>query len=125
MRGRLISPFLFIGETMSRLLSSNPYSQKETFWHDNNDGTYTIETKQHIKEVLEANKRKANDYEKGSMIGNTQRHWQHVAEIPNNLYLELTQKFGDPSNNPEASKKWKRWLNDSENRFFRTGGGSM
>ena len=53
---------------MSRLISRNPYSKKETFWHDNNDGTYTIETKQHIKEVLDANKRKSNDYEKGSMI---------------------------------------------------------
>ena len=52
---------------MSRLLSRNPYSQKETFWHDNDDGTYTIETKQHIKAVLDANKRKANDYQKGSL----------------------------------------------------------
>ena len=59
------------------------------------------------------------------MIGNTQKHWQHIAEIPSTLFLELTQKFGDPTNNPEASKKWKRWLNDSDNRFFRTGGGSM
>lgn len=110
---------------MSRLLSRNPYSQKETFWHDNDDGTYTIETKQHIKEVLDANKRKANDFEKRSMIGNTQKHWQHIAEIPNNLYLELSKKFGDPKDNPEASKKWRLWLNDPDNRFFRTGGGSM
>ena len=51
---------------MSRLLSRNPYSQKETFWHDNDDGTYTIETKQHIKAVLDANKRKANDYQKAA-----------------------------------------------------------
>ena len=107
----------------SRLLSRNTASQKETFWHDNNDGTYTIETKQHIKEVLDANKRLANDFQKGKLIGNTQAHWQQIADIPNNLYLELREKFGDPKDNPEATKKWKQWFNDSDNRYFRTGGG--
>jgi hypothetical protein len=47
---------------------------------------------------------------------------QHVAEIPNVVYAHLVEKFGKPSENPKA---WKQWLNDSENRAFRTGGGHV
>jgi hypothetical protein len=56
------------------------------------------------------------------LIGNTQRHLQHVAEIPNVVYAHLVEKFGPIRENPKA---WKAWLNDSENRAFRTGGGML
>jgi hypothetical protein len=36
--------------------------------------------------------------------------------------LELRQRFGDPRDNP---KDWKKWLNDYNNRYFRTSGGSV
>jgi len=55
-------------------------------------------------------------------MGNTQRHQQKVAEIPATLYYDLVKKLGDPKHNMAA---WKRWLNDPENRFFRTTGGSV
>jgi len=32
------------------------------------------------------------------------------------------QKFGKPAENPKA---WKQWLNNNENRVFRTGGGHL
>ena len=56
------------------------------------------------------------------MIGNTQRHMQHVAEIPNVVYNHLIETLGTPQENP---KGWKAWLNDSQNRDFRTGGGNV
>ena len=56
------------------------------------------------------------------MIGDTQRHWQQVAEIPNVIYLQLVEKYGAPRDNPTA---WRKWLNDYDNRYFRTGGGSL
>ena len=43
---------------MKRLIEKNPYSQKEIWMHDNPDGGYTIEEKQHINEVLDINKAK-------------------------------------------------------------------
>ena len=70
-------------------------------------------------------KAKMNEYRKGRLIGNTQNHWQQVAEIPSMVYMDLMKKFGDPHNNPEAQKKWKAWLNDIDNRYFRTGGGNV
>jgi len=52
----------------------------------------------------------------------TQKHMAHIAEIPNVLYHHLLKTLGKPSENPKA---WKQWLNDSENRAFRTGGGNV
>tara|TARA_A100000171_G_scaffold46022_1_gene50380 strand:- start:959 stop:1291 length:333 start_codon:yes stop_codon:yes gene_type:complete len=110
---------------MKRLIEKNPYSQKEIWMHDNPDGGYTIEEKQHIKSVLEANKIRQNQFRKNSLIGNTQRHWQQVAEIPSLVYMDLMKKFGDPKKDPDAQKKWKKWLNDIDNRYFRTNGGKV
>jgi hypothetical protein len=105
-----------------RLLNFDKSTGKETWLHDNIDGGFTVEQKQHVKQVIESAKLKANEYERGSLIGNTQRHWQQVAEIPSSIYLELRQRFGDPRDNP---KDWKKWLNDYNNRYFRTSGGSV
>ena len=90
---------------MKRLIEKNPFSQKEIWMHDNPDGGYTIEEKQHIKSVLEANKIRQNEFRKNSLIGNTQRHWQQVAEIPSLVYMDLMKKFGDPKKDPDAQKK--------------------
>lgn len=81
-----------------------------------------IETEQQVDHILEHNKRKSNSYEKGSLIGNTQKHQQHIAEIPVTIYYELVKKYGTIQQNP---KDWKKWLNDPDNRFFRTGGGKI
>jgi len=81
-----------------------------------------IETQQKVDHILEHNKRKSNSYEKGSLIGNTQKHQQHIAEIPVTIYYELVKKYGTIQQNP---KDWKKWLNDPDNRFFRTGGGKL
>ena len=81
-----------------------------------------IQTEQQVDHTLEYNKRKSNSYEKGSLIGNTQKHQQHIAEIPVTVYYEMLKKLGDPKHNQKA---WKKWLNDPDNRFFRTGGGKI
>lgn len=41
----------------------------------------------------------------------------HVATIPDFLFYDLVRKLGWPKDNP---KGWKRWLNDPDNRAFRT-----
>jgi len=45
-----------------------------------------------------------------------------VAEIPNVVYNHLLEKFGPMRENQKA---WKAWLNDHQNRAFRTGGGNL
>jgi|TARA_B100000242_G_scaffold278336_1_gene235872 hypothetical protein len=85
-------------------------------------GETVIEETQNVDHILDYNKRQQNDYVKGSLIGNTQRHQQHVAEIPVTIYYQLLKKFGHPNKNQKA---WKKYLNDPDNRYLRTGGGKL
>ena len=102
-----------------RLLKSDAQAGQELSLNIETDGTTRVVNKQNFAPLIELNKHMANEWRPGSMTG-TQRHMAHVAEIPNVVYNELVRKFGRPAENPKA---WKRWLNDSENRVFRTGGG--
>ncbi|MEL0019834.1 MAG: hypothetical protein VW709_08145 [Rickettsiales bacterium] len=96
-------------------------SGKKT-WMQFDGDDMNIVTEQQVDPIIEANKRLANDWRYGNLIGNTQRHQQKVAEIPSALYYDLVKKLGDPKHNLKA---WKRWLNDPENRAFRTIGGTV
>ena len=110
---------------MKKLLSSDPLARKKTFMHFENDGSTHVSTEQDVTEIIDVNKEQAKEYQKGSMIGNTQKHHLEVANIPLTIYFDLMQKLGDPTKDPEARKKWKVWLNDANNRAFRTGGGHI
>jgi|TARA_R100001460_G_scaffold1557_2_gene5827 hypothetical protein len=105
-----------------RLLRSDSQRRSQTWLHENDGGGWTIEQKQHVGHVLEHNKRLRDSWQKGQLTGNTQKHWQQVAEIPANVFMELKEKFGDYKDNPKA---WRKWLNDYDNRFFRTSGGNV
>ena len=105
---------------MKRPLNTDPTTGKTTYIESDADGDHIV-TEQRFDPVLRINKQMNNDWQYGQMRG-TQKHAQHVAEIPNVLYHHLLKTLGKPSENPNG---WKRWLNDSENRDFRTGGGNI
>lgn len=107
---------------MKKLVSSDASAGKKTWMEFDREGEATIIQQQNIQHVLDANKRQQNEWQYGKLIGNTQRHHQKVADIPNQLYMQLREKFGHPADNP---KDWAKWLNDPNNRFFRTGGGRI
>ncbi|MGA0335996.1 MAG: hypothetical protein ACO3LD_07065 [Luminiphilus sp.] len=107
---------------MKRYLYTDPYTKKEVTMEQASDGSTIIHQKQRFDDVIKINKHMSGDYSKGQMIGNTQRHIQHVAEIPVVVYNHLLQTLGPPRENPKA---WKAWLNDHQNRDFRTGGGTL
>ena len=108
--------------SVKKTISKDTASGKETVMEFNRDGEATVIQKQKVDHIIESNKQQMNGWEYGKLIGNTQRHHQKVAEIPNQLYMQLREKFGHPADNP---KDWAKWLNDPENRFFRTGGGRL
>jgi len=107
---------------MKKLVSSDASAGKKTWMEFDRYGEATVIQQQNIQHVLDANKRQQNEWQYGKLIGNTQRHHQKVADIPNQLYMQLREKFGHPADNP---KDWAKWLNDPNNRFFRTGGGRI
>ena len=120
-RGVKTSPTLFKERDMKKLLTEDRVAGKKTYFQTEGDDTHVV-TEQKVDHILEHNKRQANDWKSGSMIGNTQHHHQKVAEIQAPLYYDLVKKLGDPRHNLQA---WKKWLNDPENRFFRSTGGTV
>lgn len=98
-------------------LSKLPVSEKTSLLRDV-DGLYVV-SEEPVAELLDANQAQAN-----TRAGrrNTQHHMLEVARIPTTLYHELRRKFG-PLKHNEAD--WKRWLNDPDNRLFRTWHGTV
>tara|TARA_R100000700_G_scaffold17295_1_gene23870 strand:- start:353 stop:694 length:342 start_codon:yes stop_codon:yes gene_type:complete len=107
--------------SMKLPISKDPISKKETYMKWDGDDA-TVITEQKVDHIIKSAQAQNAEYKKGSMIGHTQRHQQKVAEIPTTLYFDLIKKLGDPKHNAKA---WKRWLNDPDNRLFRTGGGNV
>lgn len=106
---------------MKRGLINDNQTGKRVDLVTDSDGSQRIVQSQNFDTLIKLNRHMNNDWQYGQMRG-TQKHMQHVAEIPNVVYAHLVEKFGKPSENPKA---WKQWLNDSHNRDFRTGGGNI
>ena len=85
-------------------------------------GETFIERTENYDAIIESNKIEQNAFKSGDLLNNTQKHRRKVAEIPANLYFDLLRKFGSPQQN---WKKWKQWLSDPENKFFRTDSGKL
>jgi hypothetical protein len=104
-----------------KLLSSNPIEKKKTYLASDSDGL-SIVTETDTSNLLKYNREENNNWRPGSMIGNTQKHIQPIANIPTAIYYNLLEKFGPVKNNPKA---WRKWLNDPDHKAFRTTGGKV
>jgi len=80
------------------------------------DDQIVIATSQDVTSIVEANKRSANAIDKHHKHG----EWSKVASIPLSTYYQLKEQgiVDDPV-------RFKRWLNDSDNKYFRTRGGTV
>jgi len=80
------------------------------------DDKIIISETQDVTNIIEMNKRSANEIDKHQPYG----EWSKVASIPLNLYYDLKRQgiVDDPA-------RFKKWLNDPDNRFFRTRGGRV
>lgn len=99
----------------SEILVSDSESLVDEVVHydDTNDTTY-VEQVQDVTEIVEANKAMHNLVDERAPWGAGRR----VASIPVVVYHDLLKRgiAGD-------RKKFKAWLNDPDNRFFRTAPG--
>jgi hypothetical protein len=103
---------------MKKLISTAP--GKVTTFETSGDDMHVV-TRQKLDPILEANKRAANEWKPGGYQTGSYHHHK-VADIPVTVYYDMLAKLGDPKHNLAA---WKKWLNDSENRFFRTTAGKI
>lgn len=100
-----------------RILNTDPLAGTTTWHHyDEMEDMTTIETSQDVTDLVESNKSQFNDTDERDRYGEMTR----VASIPMNVYFDLKKQgiLGD-------QKKMKAWLNNSDNRFFRTRPGKI
>lgn len=80
---------------------------------DRSEDRIVFASEQDVTNILRANERDRDVDQRG-------REFRHVARVP----IEVVGRaMREGWYNDKAA--WKRWLNDSENRAFRTGGGRI
>lgn len=97
-----------------RLLDYDPVTKTTQWFHyDDATGAMSLETEQDVSAIIEANKAHFNQTdERTAWKGDVHR----VAQIPMSLYHELAKV----SNNFKDQRVVRKFLNDSDNRVFRT-----
>ncbi len=106
---------------MKRLFNETPEQFIRRIQHEHADGECAIETVQDITETVEMNK-----YNYKERSGTRWNHFQnHVASIPTSIYYKLVREgIIDEKNDPDG-ERLKKWLNDPDNRVFRTRDGRL
>lgn len=97
-----------------RLLSRDPAHGVTQYYHAEADGSFLIETQTDVTDLVEANKVAANaDHGRWG-------EWAQVARYPLTIWLKLKEEgiLADP-------KAYRKWLNDPDNRAFRTRPGKV
>jgi len=100
---------------MKRLFSHDEATGITKYWHVTGEGQFVVETVQRADAILDANKRAFNDA--GERWG---EKMNRVASIPLSVYYDLKRK--GIADDPDRMKKW---MNDLDNRAFRTRGGTL
>jgi hypothetical protein len=101
----------------NKIFDVNPDLGITRTWHYNDEtDEATIQTQQDVTAIVEENKNEFNQVDERAKWGEFSR----VASIPLSLYYELKKE-----GKLEDQAYMKRWLNDPENRHFRTRPGEV
>ena len=97
----------------------NPVKFRDTAVHKDGDGGIIIETKQDISSILEQNQKEYNSFDERArwsdhLFGNK------VASIPMTVIDDLNAKGIMRGFAIIDEKRFKAWLNERDNRVFRT-----
>lgn len=98
-----------------RIFDTDPLTGITRYWHVKSNGEYVIETVQEL-DVDESNKRARNSTDKRTKWGDMSK----VASIPLSVFYDLKRQ-----GIVDDQKAFKKWLNDPDNRVFRTREGTV
>tara|TARA_Y100000310_G_scaffold104777_1_gene103113 strand:+ start:23 stop:349 length:327 start_codon:yes stop_codon:yes gene_type:complete len=89
---------------------------------DDSEGKIHIETTQDVQPVLEENKIRRNLGE----FHNKKKDWYHAASIPLVVVQQLVKKgIMHPHGAVKDKARFKKWVNDPDNRAFRIWQGNL
>jgi len=92
-------------------------SLRPTYVHDEPDGSITVNTVQDVEELLHETQFDKNSYGSPLTFGK-QHHGMRVASIPFNVWETwMKETNGELQKDPKILKKY---LNDPDNKYFRT-----
>lgn len=95
----------------------------EYFHFDADTGGFTIQTQQDVEPLLDINRALWNESERSSRYADGMHR---IASTPNVIIMELAkQGILSPSGAILDDTRYRRWLNDSSNRLFRTRTGKV
>ena len=104
---------------MKRILDYDPVTKTVQFYHEDElTGDVALETRQDITAIAEHNKALFNQVDERARWGNRNIH---IATIPNSI-LEGVRKL---TNNFKDKAAFDRWMDDPDNRVFRTRPGKL
>jgi hypothetical protein len=108
-----------------RLLDRDPLTRTSRwFWYDEETGDFRIETRQDVSELVAANKDEYNATDERARFnahGKESPMGARMASIPLQVWGQLVaQGIVDWNYQILDQKRYKAWLNDSENVHFRT-----
>jgi len=97
----------------------NPNNFRQSAVHSDGEGGIIIETRQDITDILEQNKKEYNSYDErakwsDNLFGNK------VASIPMTVIDDLNKQGIMRGFAVLDEKRFKAWLNERDNRVFRT-----
>lgn len=101
---------------MGRLFSLDAATKTAEYFHyDNATGQVTIEDMQDVTDLMDVNHAKRAERVKQS---NT---FRQIASVPLNIYMEKEKEFREQGlSRKEKAAAWAKFLNDSDNRMFKT-----
>lgn len=97
------------------LIDSDPMTRQKQVAHVGHDGSLGIESKQDVEAIVDRNK-----LERKNDSGSWEGHRHKVASIPNVVWWDLKRR-GIADN----EERLRKWLNDPDNRAFRTKPGKV
>lgn len=102
----------------SGLLDYNGATGEETIFHRYHDGSWAVETRADISDVLDANKEQQNH---GARPGALETPWmRHVARIPPVIIVKWLNEYGINFYDPDHEPAWRRLLNSSDWKWLKT-----
>lgn len=100
---------------MRKVIDHDPTTGiSHVLYFDESEGVANYVAEQETSFLLDFNRAQAN--EAGKRFG----EWAKVASLPMTVFMDLKQK-----GILDDSKAFRRWLNDPDNRYFRTHGGTL
>jgi len=106
------------------LFSVDPLSKTVVTAQADGDGGVILTTTQDVSAIVEANKAEYAQYDEkakwsGEVFGNK------IASIPDNVFMKLNEMGICRGFAVIDQKKFRAWLNDPDNRYFRTRPGKV